>query len=210
MSLPVGTSRGRAARPPSVRQAGAMANEHDLDQLRSDEPISLHAYDPAWPTQFQREAIILAEALRPWITGGVHHVGSTAVPGLAAKPVIDIMVGVLDLDSSRSCIDLLAGLSYCYAPYRADVMHWFCKPSPAHRTHHLHLVPTSSERFTDVLVFRDYLRAHPDAALQYEQLKRQLAIRHADDREAYTDGKSAMVAAITADARRWLTVNQPR
>jgi GrpB-like predicted nucleotidyltransferase (UPF0157 family) len=150
---------------------------------------------------------MLARTIGPWITGGVHHIGSTAVPGLAAKPVIDIMVGVLDLDSSRPCIDLLAKLDYCYAPYRDDVMHWFCKPSPAHRTHHLHLVPTGSGRFADVLAFRDYLRAHPVAVEQYEQLKRRLAVRHTNDRDAYTDGKSTMVAAMTADARSWLAEN---
>ena len=87
-------------------------------------------------------------------------------------------------------------------------MHWFCKPSPARRTHHLHLVPTGSRRFTDVLAFRDYLRVHPHAARQYEQLKRQLAIRYVEDRQAYTDGKSAMVTAVTADARSWLAANQ--
>jgi GrpB-like predicted nucleotidyltransferase (UPF0157 family) len=168
-----------------------------------DEAVSIHAYDPAWAAGFEREAGILGDVLRPWITGGVHHVGSTAVPGLAAKPVIDIMVGVADLDSSRPAIDLLAGLDYCYAPYRTDVMHWFCKPDPARRTHHLHLVPTVSQRFTDVLAFRDYLRAHPDAIRQYEELKRQLAARHSHDRDAYTDGKSAMVATLTAAARRW-------
>jgi GrpB-like predicted nucleotidyltransferase (UPF0157 family) len=79
---------------------------------------------------------------------------------------------------------------------------------PAHRTHHLHLVPTGSPRFTDVLAFRDYLRTHPAVVQQYEALKRQLAIRHPQDRNAYTDGRSAMVAAITADARRWLTGDQ--
>jgi GrpB-like predicted nucleotidyltransferase (UPF0157 family) len=186
-----------------------MAKERDLDPAGNEEAVSLRVYDPGWPARFQSEAAILTEFLGPWITGGVHHVGSTAIPGLAAKPVIDIMVGVPDLDSSRPCIDLLAQLHYCYAPYREDQMHWFCKPSPGRRTHHLHLVPTGSRRFTDVLAFRDYLRAHPHAARQYEQLKRQLAVHHADNRQAYTDGKSAMVATITADARRWLAANQP-
>jgi GrpB-like predicted nucleotidyltransferase (UPF0157 family) len=167
-----------------------------------DESVILHPYDPAWPARFAREADLLTRAIAPWITGGVHHVGSTAVPGMSAKPVIDIMVGVADLDSSRPCIDVLAGLDYCYAPYRADVMHWFCKPGPARRTHHLHLVPTGSERFTDVLAFRDHLRTHPDAAREYERLKHDLAARHRHDRDAYTDGKSATVAAITAEARR--------
>jgi GrpB-like predicted nucleotidyltransferase (UPF0157 family) len=169
----------------------------------TDEPISLHAYDPSWPARFQEEAALLAETLEPWITGGVHHVGSTAVPGLAAKPVIDIMVGVADLESTRPCIELLAGLEYCYAPYREDVMHWFCKPSPARRTHHLHLVPSESRRFTDVLAFRDFLRTHPEAFRRYEALKRRLAAEFPDDRNAYTDGKAAMVAAITAEARQW-------
>ncbi|WP_345626423.1 GrpB family protein [Rugosimonospora acidiphila] len=176
----------------------------------SDEPISLRAYDPAWPAQFKHEAGILADALGSHVTGGIHHVGSTAVPGLTAKAIIDIMVGVGDLDSSRPCIDLLAELDYCYAPYRQDVMHWFCKPSPARRTHHLHLVPTGSARFSDVLAFRDYLRTHPHAARQYARLKRELAVRHTHDRDAYTDGKSAMVASITADAYRWLAANDSR
>jgi GrpB-like predicted nucleotidyltransferase (UPF0157 family) len=170
---------------------------------QGDQPVSLHPYDPAWPARFEHEASLLGAVIGPWITGGVHHVGSTAVPGLAAKPVIDIMAGVDDLESSRPCIELLALLDYLYAPYRADVMHWFCKPSPAHRTHHLHLVPTGSARFTGVLAFRDYLRSHPAAARQYEQLKRELAAKHADDREAYTDGKAALVATLTEDARRW-------
>ena len=72
--------------------------------------------------------------------------GSTAVPGLTAKPVIDILVGVADLESSRPCIELLSPLQYLYAPYLPDVMHWFCKPSPARRTQHLHLVPSGSAR----------------------------------------------------------------
>lgn len=177
----------------------------DSGSPAGDEEIHLRSYDPAWPGLFEREARVLTGALASHIVGGVHHVGSTAVPGLTAKPVIDIMVGVADLDSSRPCIDLLARYGYCHAPYRPDVMHWFCKPDPAHRTHHLHLVPAGSRRFTDVLAFRDYLRTHPAAARQYAALKRRLAGRHAHDRDAYTDGKSAMVAAITADARRWRT-----
>ena len=184
-----------------------MTNDSDVGSPVSDEQIILRPYDATWPAQFEREAKVLTEALGSHIAGGVHHVGSTAVPGLTAKPIIDIMIGVRDLDSSRPCIDLLAEFDYCYAPHRGDVMHWFCKPSPARRTHHLHLVPTGSQRFTDVLAFRDYLRTHPEAVEQYEKLKRQLAVQHAHDRDAYTDGKSAVVAAITADARRWQEAN---
>jgi GrpB-like predicted nucleotidyltransferase (UPF0157 family) len=175
----------------------------DVDRPVKDEAVTLRAYDPSWPDRFQLEAAALHKAIGPWITGGVHHIGSTAMPGMTAKPVIDIMVGVADLDESRPCIELLAPLDYCYAPYRDDVMHGFCKPSPAKRTHHLHLVPTDSARFTDVLAFRDYLRTHAEAARQYENVKLELATRYADDRNAYTDGKSDMVAALTEQARRW-------
>jgi GrpB-like predicted nucleotidyltransferase (UPF0157 family) len=175
----------------------------------SDEVVTLRPYDPAWPAMFAREAEALTAVLGPWITGGVHHVGSTAVPGLPAKPIVDIMVGVADLQSSRPCLELVAGLDYCYAPHRPEVMHWFCKPDPSRRTHHLQLVPFGSARFADVLAFRDYLRAHPSVADAYARLKGDLAVRHHRDREAYTEGKSAMVAAVTADARRWLAGHSP-
>lgn len=168
-----------------------------------DEGVTLRPYDPQWPLMFEREAAALTGVLGPFVTGGVHHVGSTAVPGLMAKPVIDILVGVADLDSSRPCLDLVAGLEYCYAPHRADVMHWFCKPDPSRRTHHLQLVPAGSARYRDVLGFRDYLRAHPEVAGAYGRLKVQLAAEHRLDREAYTEGKSAMVAELSAAARQW-------
>ena len=166
-----------------------------------DEEIRLAAYDPGWPDAFVAEAARLDAAIGPWVTGGIHHVGSTAVPGLTAKPVIDILVGVADLESSRPCIELLAPLQYVYAPYLPDVMHWFCKPSPASRTHHLHLVPSGSARYIDELAFRDYLRIHPDAARLYEERKRHLASLHRHDREAYTDGKDAIVRRIVDLAR---------
>ncbi|TEX50948.1 MAG: hypothetical protein B7C55_08125 [Actinomycetales bacterium mxb001] len=158
-----------------------------------DEAVSVVDYDPAWPGLFAAEAALLEAAIGQWITGGIHHVGSTAVPGLAAKPVIDILVGVDGLDVSRSCIDRVAPLHYVYAPYRTEEMHWFCKPSPSHRTHHLHIVPTGSQRFADELAFRDYLRAHDDRARAYAAVKQELARRHRHDREAYTEEKGAFV-----------------
>lgn len=133
--------------------------------------------------------------------GGIEHVGSTAVPGLAAKPVIDVMVGVESLDASRAALPLLEALGYTYAPYRADVMHWLCKPSFAHRTHHLHLVPFESALWRDRLAFRDALRADAALARRYEALKRELAAKFRDDREAYTEGKTPFVEAVLA-ARR--------
>jgi GrpB-like predicted nucleotidyltransferase (UPF0157 family) len=158
-----------------------------------DGPVRIDSYDRSWPVRFQEERRVLEKTLGKSITGGVHHVGSTSVPGLDAKPVIDILVGVDNLDSAHAYIELLAGLGYMYSPYRANEMLWFCKPNPAHRTHHLHLVPTDSPRFKAELVFRDYLRAHLGAAKEYAALKRQLAAQFEHDREAYTEAKAAFI-----------------
>jgi GrpB-like predicted nucleotidyltransferase (UPF0157 family) len=165
-----------------------------------DEAIHLSDYDPAWPRAFETEAAALRSLLEEWITGGIHHVGSTAVPGMIAKPVIDIMIGVSSLENSRPCIEVLREAGWWYAPYRPDTMHWFCRPSPAHRTHHLHLVPTGSDWYQAELAFRDHLRAHPVDADRYARLKQDLARRFPNDREAYTEGKSAFIARITARA----------
>lgn len=161
-----------------------------------DEPIRLAPYDPSWPDKFVKERAALEAAIGNWATGGIHHVGSTAVPGLNAKPIIDILVGVDTLEASRACFETLATLGYLYAPYRVEEMHWFCKPHPSRRTHHLHLVPTDSSRFRDELAFRDRLRASPEAAEEYADLKRDLAERFADDREAYTDAKTDFICRI--------------
>jgi GrpB-like predicted nucleotidyltransferase (UPF0157 family) len=143
--------------------------------MENDQPVRIAPYDPAWPAQFEREKALIEAAIGPWLTGGIHHVGSTAVPGLAAKPIIDILAGVEDLPSSTPCIDVLAQLDYLNAPYRAEEMHWFCKPDPSRRTHHLHLVPTGSSRYLAELAFRDALREQPELAAEYAELKQRLA-----------------------------------
>ena len=172
-----------------------------MESSGPDDPVVVVDYDPLWPALFAREALLLDGVLGTYVTGGIHHVGSTAVPGLAAKPVIDILVGVADLEASRNCIDVVTSLHYAYAPYRANEMHWFCKPGPTHRTHHLHLVPTGSQRFIDELAFRDYLRDHEDRARAYVGLKRALARQFRHDREAYTAGKADFVRETLVLAR---------
>lgn len=94
----------------------------------AEEPVRIEPYDPRWPARFEEERAALADAIGDWVVGGIHHVGSTAVPGLDAKPVIDILVGVSDLPSSRACIEPLRRIGYLYAPYRASEMH--CSASP--------------------------------------------------------------------------------
>jgi GrpB-like predicted nucleotidyltransferase (UPF0157 family) len=162
--------------------------------------VEIAAYDSNWPRLFEDEAEVLRRALAPWLVGPIEHIGSTAIPGLAAKPIIDIMAAVETLDASRPAIVAAADVGYCYAPYEAEFRHWFCKPSPAVRTHHLHLVPIDSSQWIRPIAFRDYLRAHADVADEYEALKRQLAQRHPFDRTAYTIAKRPFVERVTAIA----------
>jgi GrpB-like predicted nucleotidyltransferase (UPF0157 family) len=121
------------------------------------------------------------------------------VPGLDAKPIIDILVGVKDLASSRACFDPLGELDYLYAPYRSEEMHWFCKPHPARRTHHLHLVPVGSPRYEKELEFRERLRADHTLADEYADLKRSLASQFRNDREGYTDAKAEFIRRALGD-----------
>jgi len=160
-------------------------------------PVEIVRYDPSWPERFREEAELLRRALATWLVGPIEHIGSTAIPGLAAKPVIDIMAGVQSLDVSRPAIVAATEAGYCYAPYQAELEHWFCKPSPAFRTHHLHLIPVGTPQWLRPIAFRDYLRVHADVADEYEVLKRRLAQEHRLDREAYTQAKRPFIDGIT-------------
>jgi GrpB-like predicted nucleotidyltransferase (UPF0157 family) len=161
-----------------------------------DAPIEIVPADPHWLALFATERDAIAAALAPWLVGPPEHIGSTAVPGLPAKPVIDIMAPVASLDASRAAIAAAAALHYAYAPYQAETMHWFCKPSPQHRTHHLHLVPAGSALWRDRLAFRDALRRDPALRDAYAALKQALAARYRHDRDAYTAAKGPFVARV--------------
>jgi GrpB-like predicted nucleotidyltransferase (UPF0157 family) len=160
--------------------------------------VRIVPYDAAWTDEFEAEKARLEPLLAPWLAGGIHHVGSTSVAGLAAKPVIDILAGVRSLEESRDAIEPLQELSYCWAPYKTERMNWFCKPSPEHRTHHLHLVVPGSTAWREELAFRDALRAEPATARNYDELKRRLASEHVRDREAYTVAKTEFIEAVLA------------
>jgi GrpB-like predicted nucleotidyltransferase (UPF0157 family) len=166
----------------------------------AEAPIRLAVYDPRWPQLFDGERKALQAVLEPWLKGPIEHIGSTAVPGLIAKPVIDIMAAVGALEESRGAIAAVRGLGYRYSPYRPDLMHWFCKPGFSFRTHHLHLVPYTSALWTARIVFGDRLRADPGLAARYAELKRGLAASFEHDREAYTEGKGEFVERVLAEA----------
>jgi GrpB-like predicted nucleotidyltransferase (UPF0157 family) len=139
--------------------------------MTENEPIQLVPPDPGWPAQFELERAALEEAIGEWACGGIHHVGSTSVRDLEAKPIIDILVGVIDLATARACFGPLA---------------------------ELHIVPLGSQRYRDELEFRDRLRGDPRVASRYASLKRELTERYRDDRDAYTEAKNAFVLAVLA------------
>src|SRR3954452_1567961 len=151
--------------------------------------------DSDWPARFEVERARLAPLL-PGMT--IHHVGSTAVPGLIAKPIIDLMVLVPDLDAP---IDVLVTRGGYYFPeaFNAGLSgrRYLTRPSEQVRTHNLHLVGEQAmlDRY---LAFRDRLRANPELRAEYAALKRDLAIRFADDRDGYTAAKAPFVARVEA------------
>ena len=151
--------------------------------------VILEEYDSSWSEKFEHEKHFLLSVVGEWNFGGVEHVGSTAVPGLIAKPVIDVMFGVKSLEESKPAISILVENGYKYWPYKTEVMHWFCKPSDAFRTHHLHLIPYESPLWKERIQFRDLLRSNSKVANQYASLKKELAAQYKEDREAYTEKK---------------------
>jgi GrpB-like predicted nucleotidyltransferase (UPF0157 family) len=164
--------------------------------MHGQPPVIIEPYDPVWPEKFEIESSLLGSVLAPWLVGPIEHVGSTAVPGMPAKPIIDIMAAVRDLPSSTPAINALRPHSYCYFDYKADVMHWFCKPGDFERTHHLHLVPFGSQLWRDRLAFRDRLRSDAQTSGSYSELKFALASKYREDREAYTEGKTKFIRSV--------------
>jgi GrpB-like predicted nucleotidyltransferase (UPF0157 family) len=167
--------------------------------------IEIVAYDPAWPSLFEQEAIRLRAALKGEAISGLEHFGSTAIPRLAAKPIIDILIAVPSIKTARAVFPArLTSLAYVFWPDnpKTDRL-FFVKGMPPYgerRTHHVHVTEPEGELWQR-LVFRDYLRAHPDEAERYEALKQRLAVEHRMDREAYTAAKSDYVANVVRKAR---------
>jgi len=185
--------------------------EQKIQRVLSEE-IELRPYDPRWPQLFEEEKRHLLECLPAGLIRRVEHMGSTAVPGLPAKPIVDMLIEVSDLEAARSQIAPVLearGYDSFWRPTSGDDVPpfyaWFIKRHPVtgERTHHLHMI-TDGPEFAghwDNLVFRDYLRAHPDVAAEYGKLKTSLARTHRHDRVAYTAAKGAFIAKVMEQAR---------
>ncbi len=175
--------------------------------------IVVSDYDPNWPALFAQERTRIERALGAFALA-IEHVGSTAVPGLPSKPIIDLLVGVRSLEEARQrCIAPLEALGYIYMPEYASWIPgelFFRKGPPGPWTHHLHMMEPSHPNWEARLVFRDYLRAHGEAARAYAEIKRALAAASKDDIEAYRTGKDAFVEETTARVRAWRAAARAR
>jgi GrpB-like predicted nucleotidyltransferase (UPF0157 family) len=173
-----------------------------LDQ-RFDPTVRIVEYDPAWPEMAAAEMARIGAAMGEAAVR-IDHVGSTAVPGLAAKAIVDLQLSVADVDARSLYVEPLEGLGYLFAPDPASPdFHFFGLPAARPRTHHLHVCAAGSEDERRHLAVRDYLRAHPDEAGAYADRKRDLVARAPGDRLAYIEGKEEYVAALERRALAW-------
>jgi len=163
--------------------------------------IQIVDYDPAWAIDFARLRLRLLAAVKDFAVT-VEHVGSTAVPGLAAKPILDVDVVVASVSDVPTAITRLAELGY---RHQGDLgisgREAFASPSSA-PAHHLYVVVQGSEPWRNHIQFRDYLREHPESAKAYAELKRSLADRCQNDREKYTNAKTAFVEEVLRDVSK--------
>jgi len=165
-------------------------------------PIEVVPYDPHWPAMFHAASREIRAAIGAFISS-IEHIGSTAVPGMAAQPVIDILIGVHSLSDAHLFLPPLSPLGYVYVPENEDVFperRYLHRIVEGQHTHHLHIVEPGSEFYRVQLLFRDHLRAHPQVAAEYTALKVRLAEQYRLDREAYTDSKSAFIQNILQQA----------
>ena len=168
-----------------------------------DDPVVVVPYNEAWPSLFEEERARIERAIGPWVEE-IEHVGSTAVPGLAAKSVVDIMVGVKSLDNTPILVERLEAVGYEYVPEFERQMpqrRYFRKLRRGRRTHQIHLVERSDAEFWDRhVLFRDYLRRHPGVAEEYALLKHEFSGRFREDRAAYTEAKTLFIREVVRRA----------
>lgn len=173
-------------------------------RLAGKQRVHLMPHDPRWAAEFAREASLVAEAFGEWHVA-IHHIGSTAIPGICAKPVIDMLAAVSDVTRLDAKEPEMKALGYeVLGEFGLAGRRYFRKDDArGERTHQVHAFEIGSPQIERHLAFRDYLRAHPEPARQYEALKQRLAEHHPADISAYTDGKDAFIAEIDARASAW-------
>jgi GrpB-like predicted nucleotidyltransferase (UPF0157 family) len=164
-------------------------------------PVVIVDYDHRWPVIYEEKKAEIMDVIGHKVEA-IEHIGSTAVPGLGAKPIVDMIAGVRDLDEAEECVRLLRErLGYIDITPEPDETEWFfCigdKTKPEERNKiHLHLVKYESYHWRKHILFRDFLRTHPDVANEYYELKKKLAEKYGSDREGYTDAKNSFIESV--------------
>ncbi len=180
----------------------ALERHPSLDE-RFDPAVRIVDYDPSWPALAADELRRIGEALGSG-AAGLEHVGSTAVPGLAAKPILDLQLSVGALEPRARYVEPLERLGYMFVPApEAPDYHFFAKPPERPRSHHLHVCEVGSAHEFRHLAVRDFLRSHDDEAARYAALKREVVQRHPQDRLAYIEGKEDYVVGLETRALAW-------
>lgn len=172
--------------------------------MKAGDPIWIVPYDPAWPQQFQQLAQLLRTALGS-VALRIDHIGSTSIPQLAAKPVIDVQISVADFEPLDAYRQPLEHLGYIFRADNPERTKRYFRESPGQRRVHIHVrrAGSFSEQFP--LLFRAYMRTHPEAASEYARLKIELAQRYnrVEDRHTYTDAKDPFIWQVVAQADKW-------
>lgn len=167
--------------------------------------VTVVEYRPQWPGMFEEEKLELLRAFSGEVSAQVEHIGSTAVKGLAAKPIIDIMIGLPDFSVADQFVTRIEALGYEYIKkYEVEMpfRRFFVKNLQGIRTHQIHMVEIGGEFWARHLLFRDYLRQNPEAAQRYSALKKQLAEREWEDVNEYADAKTEFIRSVENKAKK--------
>jgi GrpB-like predicted nucleotidyltransferase (UPF0157 family) len=163
--------------------------------------IELSTHDPAWRAEFDTEAALLVEVFGQEVVA-VHHIGSTAIPGILAKSIIDILLEVRDIEAVDAFNEAMAEIGYqSMGEYGIPGRRYFRRLDGDRHTHHIHTFQTAHPEVGRHIRFRNYLNSHPDDAAAYSRLKEELRARFPTDVVGYTDGKSEFIAGIDRRAR---------
>ncbi|RSL35421.1 GrpB family protein [Salibacterium salarium] len=162
--------------------------------------VNISDYNPNWEKEFEYEKKRILDVLGDKVVG-IEHIGSTSIKGLEAKPIIDIIVGVQDLDEVSNFVSPLSEIEYEYVPkFEFKDRKFFRKGLWGQGTCHLHLCEFNSSEWIEKLLFRDYLRLHPEVAKEYASLKKELATKYKFDRQTYTKKKEPFIKTIIEKA----------
>lgn len=171
-------------------------------------PVMIVDYDPQWPILYEKEKSSILGSIGHKVIA-VEHIGSTAVPGLGGKPIIDIMAGVCHFAEADECLPLLRDLDYKKVIPQPEEPDWYyCLDKVYHgntvklKNYHLHFVKFLSDHWKKHLIFRDFLRADPDLAHEYYELKKKLAAKYGSNRIGYTDAKTSFIKFVIDRARQ--------